>query len=270
MQNIIAMLPLKTTSDSTIHDYGNNLWRAQYLVASLIKYLSEPLDLYIVCPPDELAASQSAITANGNLTINWVNVETVLPGITASTSPGWYKQQAITLAFAAAQTTAVLKLDPDMLLVRPLSEADLWQNGKSGTTFQPKSLHQREWSGSSKVINLPVNYSPSKPGMMATPFTMQPIVAQRIIATLATTSINLLDLTTKTGWTDFGIYSLVADMMGGLAEYHFPTNLHGTEYGNAAMTKTVAINPATGFFAIIQGFANIPKIVVDGMVSPYI
>ncbi len=269
MQNIVTLLPLRTTPDkSSNRGYEGNIWRTKNLILSLQKYLTESISLNIVCPSSEIEKSKSEISGTSNVSLVWTDEETLISGIGASEAIGWYKQQALCLAFVAAQSSAVLKLDPDMVITKNVTDADLWQNNKAASELRMKNKFEAVWSSSAALTGLTVNYATV--GLHYTPFIMQPSVAARTVLLLSGQGITLLDLASKPNWTEVALYSVVADAMGGVETFHFQAPLHGSECRSKRQAFAFRINQEQGVFSTIHGYLGLSKDHTEKMIGRFI
>lgn len=259
MKNIIAFLPLKTSADGHRKDYAYNLWRAHALIRSMDRYMTESLDLVICCPAREVELLTAEFPSSQKLSISIISEEDIIPGIGASRAHGWFKQQVLTIAFAGRQSKSTLRLDPDIWLVKPLGEGDLWHDGKTANDIWPKTHQPADFHHSAKILGKALSFAKELPCIGDTPFTFHQegvaILSDYILKRLG----SFLDLVTKTGWTEISLYSLLLDSYGGNMKYHFEQPLHGTRILHSHEVGTKKINPDDGFFAILNSRLNLPE-----------
>lgn len=257
MKNIIAFLPLKISADPGRKDYDGNLWRARCLIESLERHLTEPLNLVVCSPAAEMQTLYTEMPISRRVTITFVDENTIIPGISAAGCPGWYKQQALTIQFAADQKRATLRLDPDIWLTRSLSEADLWRDGKTANDFWARTHQICDSETSAKLIGCALDKCGDKIG--DTPFTMVPEVARPLVEHMTKRLGSMLGMAHCVGWTEIALYSLFADYHGGIERFHFRQPLHGTVILDRSEIARKRIDPGAGFFAILNSRMNLPE-----------
>ena len=81
--------------------------------------MPEPFSIHVVCVPAESRARARHLAVTTGWISLFISEEDVVPGIGAHRAIGWFKQQALKLAFSRiAPAPFFLTLDPDMLLCR--------------------------------------------------------------------------------------------------------------------------------------------------------
>ncbi len=217
-----AMLPLKIVGSH----YGENLDRLRILLDSFERFLDlpAPLHLFVVCVPGEMAAARAGLPQNRTrVLVEFVAEDDIVPGIGAHRAIGWFKQQALKLAFAArCPAPFCLTLDPDVLLCRRLRAGHLVADGRCFTSWMTKAEHPHWWEASAGLLGtLP---DPARPGLNVTPNMLSTDVAVRLRAALAARLgaadpwLPLLD--TDARWTEYTLYSVFAEASGLLDTYH--------------------------------------------------
>lgn len=258
MRDVVAFLPLKTKVDGHRKDYSGNLWRAQALLASLEHHLTEELDLIIACPDCEVENLRECLISTKKLRIEVISEDNIIDGIGAAGCHGWYKQQAMTLEFASRQNCVTLRLDPDIWLVRPLAQSDLWRDGKSANDIWPKDHQPNDCRYAQKILGTALHITPALPGIGDTPMSFHPELARGLMDFLSRRDYTPLRLAHQIGWTEIALYSLYADLHGGVLNYHFKQPLHGTRIlGRNELGKK--IDPEDGFFAILNSRLDLPE-----------
>jgi hypothetical protein len=263
MANQITLyLPLRITDGTGMsnRNYVNNVWRTQLLIKSLDKYFASPVTMMIVSPSTDLPTIQAQITGTSKITLTFIDQETILPGITASTIPGWYKQQILSLAVAVINPTlTILKLDPDLILVENIDHPDFFQGSKTGNEMwriQANNLVV-PYIECTKLLRKTIpNLSW---GLKWTPFILNPMVTAALISQLQANGISLLDLGTYTCWTETLLYNIMAGNTGTMTDYHFNMPLIGSTLKQARQIPIFKIKPAEGIFATLQGYTGVTE-----------
>lgn len=265
MDNIIGLTLLRVTGGSAKKDYPGNIWRMKLLLASLQKYLQCPLDLHVVCPADELETTRALFTSSSNVNLIWESAETYLPGIGASPANPWLKAQALMFAFGAQQTKHVLKLDADELLVRPMRENHLWNDGKSGISLVPFSSRMIFWQPSADLLNIPLDLVSSGFQVQPNPFMMSPVICQNLITHIIALGKTLLGITEEEGWIDFALYTLIAAATCGMSSQHFACKLGGPNIARA--NESTGLRDRTSFISTIQSFVGFTETQTKAMIA---
>jgi hypothetical protein len=220
---VAACLPLKT---SGLH-YGENIERMRLMLDSFELFLDFPerLPVFAICVASEMAAARDAFGRYRKIELVFVPEEEVVPGIGAHRAIGWYKQQALKLAFAqAGPAPFCLTLDPDILLCRRLRVTDLVADGRCFTSWMSKAEHPHWWAASADILGVGVD--PSRPGLNVTPQMLAREVAHGLGTHLALRLgagdpwLALLDVAKS--WTEYTLYALYAESSGLLERYHRP------------------------------------------------
>ena len=217
----VACLPLKT---SGLH-YGENIERTRLMLDSFELFLDLPekLPVFAICLPGEIAAARSAFGRYSRTELVFLAEEEVVPGIGAHRAIGWYKQQALKLAFAACGPAPFcLTLDPDVLLCRRLRVTDLVDGGRCFTSWMSKAEHPHWWAASAGLLG--VTLVASRPGLNVTPQMLSRDVAQslgvRLAARLGAVDPWLALLGVDKTWTEYTLYALHAEASGLLERMH--------------------------------------------------
>lgn len=220
-QQLSAVLPLKIFG----LDYIENLARCDILFSSLRTYGAGLLrEILIVVTAREEAQIREQLSIWNDLPITIINEDDLAPAFTRfGRVNGWLKQQIIKLGVAdLVSTEYFLTLDPDVILCKPMTAADIFVNGKAILEPEPRSNHASWWVGSSTVLGIPNDLE--RPGMSVTPAILSRTVCRRlhddlreryrcdwIVALLSRPSL---------AWTEYTLYYLTAERHGLLDIYH--------------------------------------------------
>lgn len=219
---VVAVLPLKISGSH----YDENIERTRLLLDSFDRFLElpEPLAVTAICVPAEMAAVRAALSSpRRSVRLDVISENEVIPGISEHRAIGWYKQQALKLAYSArCPSPFYLTLDPDVLLIRPLRLGDLVNDGRCYTSWMTKAEHPHWWDASASVLD--VTADPARRGLNVTPNLLSSDVARALGHALTTRLASdapwlaLLDVD-KT-WTEYTLYSVFAETSGLLARHH--------------------------------------------------
>ena len=272
--SLVAMLPLKI---SGAH-YDDNIERLRLLIDSLDAFLRLPfrLQVHAVCVPSEITRARAAFGpgTRSHFTrtdLRFISEESLVPGIGAHKAIGWFKQQALKLAFVAASPTAFcLTLDPDVVLCRDLFEDDLLYAGRCTTSWMAKSDHPAWWDASVRVLGMATDAE--APGLNVTP----QMLARPIAAALAGHLRQRLGggnpwrglLAVEAAWTEYTLYSVFAEASGLLDRYHRP----GVPGGRRLLGRSVWVpanienyslaaihdDPDGGLFSVCASHTHVP------------
>ncbi|MBV9811957.1 MAG: hypothetical protein JO326_04350 [Acetobacteraceae bacterium] len=272
----VAMLPLKIAGAH----YDENLDRLRLLLDSFERFLDLPAPLAVtaVCVPDEIARACAAFDGCRSVALDFVSEETLVPGIGAHRAIGWYKQQALKLAFTAqAQAPFVLALDPDILLCRTLRADDLVRDGRCYTSWMTKAEHPHWWAASSALLGMTPD--PARAGLNVTPNMLAADIgcalgrylAQRLGAD--NPWLALLDQDVR--WTEYTLYSVYAECAGLLDARHRGDLPQGRRLlGRSVWTREnfenyslAAIHEAAdgAFFTVCASHTFVPTATLRGM-----
>jgi hypothetical protein len=218
-----AVLPLKISGGH----YGENIERMRLMLDSFELFLNLPekLPIHAICVAGEIAAARAAFGGYAKTELVFVPEDELVPGIAAHGAIGWYKQQALKLAFAAAGPAPFcLTLDPDIMLCRRLTVADLVADGRCFTSWMSKAEHPHWWAASSDLLGVRLDLT--RPGLNVTPqmlsrdvaFSLQGALSARLGA--SDPWLALLDVSAR--WTEYTLYALHAEASGLLERWHRP------------------------------------------------
>jgi hypothetical protein len=276
-----AVLPLKIAGSH----YDENLERLRLLFDSLEVFLAlpAPLDICVICVPAEVERAREAFAGYRRLAIRFVSEETIVPGIGAHRAIGWYKQQALKLAFSRHATAPFyLTLDPDIMLCRPLAASDLVRDGRCFTSWMTKAEHPHWWEASGRVLG--VVPTPATRGLNVTPNMLATeavrALGDDLAARLAAPDPWLALLDVQERWTEYTLYSVFAEATGALARLHrddLPDGrrLLGRSVWTPANFENYSLidiheDPAGAFFSVCASHTMVPAATLRVMLEDLI
>jgi hypothetical protein len=225
-----AMVPLKVSGTH----YDENLDRLRLLLDSFAVFLRlpQPLRIHAVCVPEEMPRIASALGATPSVEMVFHSEEALVPGIGAHRAIGWYKQQALKLAFGRiCPAPFFLTLDPDVLLCRELYGTDLVRDGRCATSWMNKTEHPHWWSASAETLGMELR--PDSAGLNVTPQMLSRDVTialgQHLASRLGKNDPWLALLDVDRRWTEYTLYSVFAENSGLLSHYHDSQPVRGRQ-----------------------------------------
>lgn len=267
----VAMLPLKISGSH----YEENLARLGLLLDSFATFLDmpEPLAVHLVCVQREMAAVRAALPGTAGVTLTLLDEDDLVPGIAAHGAIGWYKQQALKLAFAAAcPAPFCLTLDPDVLLCRRLAPEHLVRDGKCFTSWMTKAEHPHWWRASSDILDMKLDLGAR--GLNVTPQMLARDIARRLAAHLGGDPwLTLLD--SGHSWTEYTLYSIFAEQSGLMGQWHrddLPDGRHllgrsvwMPENFAGYSLRDIHEDSRGAFFTVCASHAMVPVATIRGM-----
>jgi hypothetical protein len=181
----------------------------------------------IVVPDADVVDACSLV--NGSDRFRVLPETTVVPELKTSQVSGWWKQQAIKLAFATCcETDFYLTLDSDCMAVRRITYGDLVVDGRGIVQYEPLQSHESWYAASSIVLQMGL-----PPGDMVgvTPFLMSRDVARQLYLHLSSIDRGLgMFLVEPKGCTEYSLYHIFGYNTDLFAKYHCASNVK--LYGN--------------------------------------
>ena len=271
-----AALPLKVSGGH----YTENIERMRLMLDSFELFLDLPerLTVFAICVASEIAAARAAFGRYAKSELVFVPEEEVIPGIGAHKAIGWYKQQALKLAFAqAGPAPFCLTLDPDILLCRRLRADDLVAGGRCYTSWMSKAEHPHWWAGSADVLGVALD--PAKPGLNVTPQMLSREIAHslglHLAARLGAVDPWLALLDVSKSWTEYTLYALHAEASGLLEQYHRADLPRGRRLLGRSVWKPenfsnyslvdIHRDAAGAFFTVCASHTNVSAATLRGM-----
>jgi len=207
----------------------NDLQRASLLVESLGRHWQDrlPLELLIVAPRRDVDILCASIPRVANVHI------TVRPESDFFTAfspfylmPGWYRQQIIKLHVPVLLGfSGYLTLDSDIICVGDFDAKTFVHDGRALSRWEPKN-GQDWWRNVTEVVGVP--YDRQGYGLSVTPNILHGDLAFQALAHVANgaadaTASLCFWLARKIGtvaWTEYSLYTSVAELKGNLLTYH--------------------------------------------------
>jgi hypothetical protein len=140
--------------------------RFELLRLSMQKFWMIEGTVRVVTPAADCQAAMELIGDDGRFAV--LPETELLPELESSTAAGWWKQQAIKLAFHRfTDAEFYLTLDADCVAVRPIRYEDLVSDGRGLMQYESLETHEDWYAFSSIVLDMPF---PSGEAVCATPF----------------------------------------------------------------------------------------------------
>jgi hypothetical protein len=207
----------------------DDLARARLLVDSLQRHWRDrrPLELLIVAPACDVDPIRAILPRTTSVPI------TVRPesDFFAPFSPfylmsGWFRQQVIKLHVPARLGFGgYLTLDSDIVCVGDFDSGTFVRDGRAMSRWEPKSSHEW-WRNVATATGVP--YDRQGHGLSVTPNILHGDLASQALAHVANGTIDATAhlwfwLARKVGtvaWTEYSLYTSVAELKGNLLAYH--------------------------------------------------
>lgn len=182
---------------------------------------------------------------------------------------GWYRQQIMKLYIAKqVKTEHYICLDSDVLCIKPTSYDDLIKNGRISINIESKTIHQRWWKDSLKVLK--VKNPKTDSGMSSSTnifITKEVLGLIEHIESLykkpfITSLFNWFWVNKYKAfrmWTEYKLYWLYIEHRGVTDLYDYESVVWGksiwknTEVIDEALFKEVLSAESKGYFSIVQG-----------------
>jgi hypothetical protein len=258
-----------------------DLDRAALLFESLAHHWSDtkPLQLLIVSPQRDLEVIRSKLPAFPNIDVSVRSEREFFPRLSRFYMlPRWYRQQIIKLEVPTLlRFGGYITLDSDVCCVGDFDATTFIENGRALSRWEPKRHHEW-WQHAAEFVGIP--YDPAAHGLSVTPNVLHSDLAGQ---TLEFVGLGALDPQTALGfrllrkigqvaWTEYSLYTSVAERKGNLFDYHvhwdtcyFQDTQVFSEYGSVwdarDFERQVRLgrgrNPR-GKFIVVQSRARIP------------
>ena len=272
-----AILPLALRKITRRGD----LERAGLLIESLAKHWSDskPFELLIVSPGADTRLLRSSLPRFPNINVSVRPESDFFPMF----SPfymltGWYRQQIIKLKVPVLLGfEGYLTLDSDVCCVGDFDATTFVQDGRGLSRWEPK-LHHEWWRNSADVVGS--TYDSKAHGLSVTPNLLHGKLAAQALEHLgngsqdATASLLYWRARKPIGvpWTEYSLYTNVAEVKGNLFDYHlhwntcYAADVHlfseqSCVWGADDFERLVKLPNGTnpgGKFIIVQSHARIP------------
>lgn len=207
----------------------DDLERASLLIDSLGRHWQDPLplELLIVTPRRDVAPVRASIPHAKNVAVT-VRPESdfFAPFSPFYLMPGWFRQQIVKLYVPARLGFGgYLTLDSDIVCVGDFDRRTFVREGRAVSRWEPKS-GQAWWRNVAGSIGVP--YDRQGHGLSVTPNILHSDLAFQALAHMANGAIDAtaqlwLRLARRIGtvpWTEYSLYTSVAELKGNLLAYH--------------------------------------------------
>jgi hypothetical protein len=191
---------------------------------------------------------------------------------------GWYRQQMVKLHVPAMLGFGgFLTLDSDVCCVGDFDAGTFVSEGRALSRWEPKRYHEW-WKGASELVGVP--YDQRSHGLSVTPNILHGDLARHTLEyfsrggadAMTTLSLQVLRKLGTVAWTEYSLYTAVAERRGDLLDYHVhwdPAYFHETQlfsehtcvWGADDFERLVKLPNGTnpgGKFIIVQSHARIP------------
>ncbi|MBS0520426.1 MAG: hypothetical protein JSR90_17155 [Proteobacteria bacterium] len=258
-----------------------DLERAGLLIESLAKHWrdSAPLQLLIVSPARDVQLLRAELPRFQNIDVSVRSESDFFPVFSRFyMMTGWYRQQMIKLHVPAILGFAgYLTLDSDVCCVGDFDATTFVEDRRALSRWEPKRYHDW-WRAASELVGIP--YDAKAHGLSVTPNILHGDLAAQTLEhfrrdggdPLTTLSLRVLRKLGSIPWTEYSLYTSVAENAGNLLDYHVhwdpcyfsDTQLfseHTCVWGADDFERLVKLPAGTdpgGKFIIVQSHARIP------------
>ncbi len=220
-----AILPLALRRIKRLDDLG----RAGLLIESLARQWRgrAPFRLLIVAPRSDVQELRGSLPRFPNVELSVRSESDFFPlGSRFYLMTGWYRQQIVKLQVPAMLGFAgFLTLDSDVCCVGDFDETTFIKDRVAMSRWEPKAHHDW-WRHVSKIAGVP--YDPDAHGLSVTPNILHgDLAAQTIkhfrfglIDGITTLCYWLGRKISTVPWTEYSLYTSVAELKGNLFDYH--------------------------------------------------
>lgn len=258
-----------------------DLERAGLLIESLAKHWrdSVPLQLLIVSPARDAQLLRTELPRFQNIDVSVRAESDFFPAFSRFyMMTGWYRQQMIKLHVPAVLGFAgYLTLDSDVCCVGDFDATTFITGGRALSRWEPKRYHDW-WRAASEMVGLP--YDAKAHGLSVTPNILHGDLAAATLEHFrskgsdpaTTLGLQVLRKMGSIPWTEYSLYTSVAELTGRLLDYHehwdpcYFSDLqlfseHTCVWGADDFERLVKLPAGTdpgGKFIIVQSHARIP------------
>ncbi|SJZ31677.1 hypothetical protein SAMN02745126_00236 [Enhydrobacter aerosaccus] len=258
-----------------------DLERAGLLIESLAKHWrdSVPLQLLIVSPARDVHLLRTELPRFQNIDVSVRSEGDFFPAFSRFyMMTGWYRQQMVKLHVPAVLGFGgFLTLDSDVCCVGDFDATTFVEDRRALSRWEPKRYHDW-WRAASDVVG--IQYDAKAHGLSVTPNILHGDLAAQTLEhfrrkgndPLTTLSLQVLRKLGSIPWTEYSLYTSVAEHMGNLLDYHvhwdpcYFSDLqlfseHTCVWGADDFERLVKLPAGTdpgGKFIIVQSHARIP------------
>ena len=258
-----------------------DLERTGLLIESLARHWRdpEPLQLLIVAPGRDAPLLRNELPRFPNIEVEVRSESEFFPTFSRFyMMTGWYRQQMVKLQVPVMLGfKGYLTLDSDVCCVGDFDAKTFIEDGRALSRWEPKRYHDW-WRNAAEIVGTP--FDTKQHGLSVTPNILHGDLAAQALRHFskdggdALTSLSLWVLR-KLGqipWTEYSLYTCVAEREGNLLDYHVhwdPCYFSSIQlfsertcvWGADDFERLVKLPPGTdpgGKFIIVQSHARIP------------
>jgi hypothetical protein len=259
-----------------------DLERTGLLIESLAKHWrdSAPLQLLIIAPGSDIQTLRTELPRFANIDVSVRAESDFFRAISPFYMvPGWYRQQLVKLYVPMLLSFGgYLTLDSDVCCVGDFDATTFVEKGRALSRWEPKHSHDW-WTGVAELVGVP--YDSRTHGLSVTPNILHANLAYQALEYFRIGPIDpmialglkvLRGLGRAVPWTEYSLYTAVAELKGNLFDYHVhwdPSYFHDTQLfsetsavWSAEDFERLANRPSGtdpgGKFIIVQSHARIP------------
>lgn len=260
----------------------DDLDRACLLIESLARHWCDrhQLELLIVAPARDAGAIRASLPSppGVNITLR-AESDFFAPSSRFFMLTGWFRQQIIKLHVPSKLGFGgYLTLDSDVACVGDFDAMTFVHDGRALSRWEPKR-HHGWWRRAARMAGVP--YEAAAHGLSVTPNILHGTLAAQALAhfrrgavdPLTTLGVEVIRRLGTIPWTEYSLYTSVAERHGNLFDYHVhwdvcyfsPTQLVSEEScvwhpSDFARLESVPKSPGepAGKFVIVQSHARIP------------
>jgi hypothetical protein len=258
-----------------------DLERAGLLIESLARHWrdSKPLELLIVSPARDAHLLRTELPRFSRIEVSVRSEGDFFPAFSRFyMMTGWYRQQMVKLHVPAMLGFGgFLTLDSDVCCVGDFDSRTFVEDGRALSRWEPKRYHDW-WRGASEMVGVP--FDKKAHGLSVTPNILHGDLARQTLDhfrqngndALTTLSLRVVRKIGTIPWTEYSLYTAVAERVGNLLDYHVhwdpcyfsDTQLfseHTCVWGADDFERLVKLPNGTdpgGKFIIVQSHARIP------------
>ena len=258
-----------------------DLERAGLLIESLSRHWRDrlPFQLLVVAPSKDVGLLRAELPRYANIEVSVRAESEFFPAYSPFYFyPGWYRQQIVKLRVPAMLGMGgYLTLDSDVCCVGDFDATTFVDGNQALSRWEPKKHHEW-WEEVAATVG--ATYDPGAHGLSVTPNILHSDLAGQalehlragLIDPLVVLGVRMLRRVGHIAWTEYSLYTSVAELRGNLLDYHVhwdpcyfqDTQLfseHASVWGGSDFERLVSeqsgSNPR-GKFIIVQSHARIP------------
>ncbi len=258
-----------------------DLGRAGLLIESLSRHWrdTQPFQLLIVAPARDVALLRTDLPRFSNIEVSVRSEADFFPAFSSFyMMTGWYRQQMIKLRVPVMLGfRGYLTLDSDVCCVGDFDATTFVEDSRALSRWEPKR-DQTWWESAAGLVGTP--YDGAAHGLSVTPNLLHGHLAEQTLKHFETKSSDAISVLSKwlvrrlgtVPWTEYSLYTAVAELKGNLFDYHVywdpcyvsETQLfseHTSVWGAddfERMAKLPNGRDPIGKFIVVQSHARIP------------